>query len=150
MTTSIPHPYPPGAAEAYIEGAFNGRRTEEAWAIDATPSEGEELIGVISYKPEPMELGYWVGPPYWNAGYATEAVRAVIENLFITRGLERINATVFTHNAASAVVLTRVGFREIGQSSNFSVARDEIVPNRVFQLDRADWVGAIENDDKIQ
>ena len=147
MTTSIPHPYPPGAAQAYIRGILNGRRTEDAWAIDATPSDGEELIGVISYKSGPKELGYWVGPPYWNAGYATEAVKAVVAHLFAVRGIERLNATVFADNAASAAVLIKVGFRKTGQSQNFSVARGESVANRVFQLDRADWPGALENDD---
>jgi RimJ/RimL family protein N-acetyltransferase len=151
MTAAIPHPYPPGAAEAYIEGTLNGRRIEEAWAIDATPSDGEELIGVISYKPGSAELGYWVGPPYWNAGYATEAVQAMVAHLFVARGLDHLNATVFSDNAASAAVLMKVGFREIGQSNNFSVARGESVANRVFRLDRVDWrstlePGALEND----
>jgi len=148
MTTSIPHPYPPGAAAAYIEGTLTGRRTEEAWAIDATGSDGEELIGVISYKPAqdsgPGELGYWVGPPYWNAGYATEAVTALVAQLFGTRGLERLNAIAFYDNAASAAVLLKVGFREIGQSSGFSVARGEMVDNRVFRLERLQWLGSLE------
>ena len=146
MTTSIPHPYPPGAAQAYIEGSLTGRLTEEAWAIDATPSDGEELIGVVAYKPEQGELGYWVGPPAWNVGYATEAVRALVAHLFAARGLERIDATVFADNAASAAVLAKTGFREIGQSSGFSVARGEVAANRVFRLGRAEWAGTLEPD----
>jgi RimJ/RimL family protein N-acetyltransferase len=145
MTTSIPHPYPPGAAEAYVEGTLNGRRTEDTWAIDATPLGGEELIGVISYKPGPGELGYWVGPPYWNVGYATEAVQAMVAHLFKARGLERLDATVFADNTASAAVLMKAGFRETGQSSNFSVARGESVANRVFRIERAEWSGSLEN-----
>jgi len=127
MTTSVPHPYPPGAAEAYIEVTLNGRRTEEVWAIDATPSDGEELIGVISYKAAPGELGYWVGPPYWNVGYATESVQAVVAHLFKASGLERLDATVLADNTASAAVLMKAGFRETGHSRNFSVARGETV-----------------------
>jgi RimJ/RimL family protein N-acetyltransferase len=135
MTTSIPHPFPPGAAAAYIEGTLSGRRAEEAWAIDATPSDGEELIGVISYKPGSGELGYWVGPPSWGVGYATEAVRALVAHLLTARGLARIDATVFADNVASAAVLTKAGFRETGQSSDFSVARGEVAANRVFRLE---------------
>jgi RimJ/RimL family protein N-acetyltransferase len=144
MTSSIPHPYPPGAAEAYIEGTLTGRRSEEAWAIDATPSDGEELIGVVAYKPGPGELGYWVGPPSWNVGYATEAVTALVAHLFAARGLERLDATVFADNSASAAVLIKAGFREIGQSSGFSVARGEVAANRIFRLERADWAGLLE------
>ena len=144
MTASIPHPYPPGAAAAYIEGTLTGRRTEEAWAIDATQSDGEELIGVISYKPGPGELGYWVGPPYWNAGYATEAVAALLGHLFDVRRLERVNAIVFVDNAASAAVLLKFGFREAGRSNGYSVARGESVVNRVFLLERSDWARSLE------
>jgi RimJ/RimL family protein N-acetyltransferase len=143
MTTSIPHPYPPGAADAYIEGTLTGRRAEDAWAIDATPLGGEELIGVIGYKPGPGELGYWVGPPYWNAGYATEALVALVAHLFRARRLERLDATVFADNAASAAVLLKAGLHEIGQSSNFSVARGEVAANRIFRLERAELTGAL-------
>jgi RimJ/RimL family protein N-acetyltransferase len=144
MTTSIPHPYPPGAAQAYIEGTLTGRRTEEAWAIDATPSDGEELIGVVAYKPGPGELGYWVGPPSWNVGFATEAVRALVTHLFSTRSLQRIDATVFADNEASAAVLTKAGFHEVGHSSSFSVARDQAVTQRIFRLEHSAWAGSLE------
>ena len=146
MTTAIPHPFPPGTAEAFIEGTLSGRRGEDVWAIDATPLGGEELIGVIGYKPGPGELGYWVGPPYWNVGYATEAVCALVSHLFAAHGLERLDATVFADNAASAVVLMKAGFREIGQSSNFSVARGEVAANRIFCLERAERSRSLEPD----
>ena len=141
MTAAIPHPYPPGAAEAYIEGTLAGRRAEEVWAIDATPLGGEELIGVIGYNPETGGLGYWVGPPYWNAGYATEAVAALVAHLLALPGIERLDAAVFTDNPASASVLLNAGFRDIGDTSIFSVARGAPVQSRTFRLERA---GALE------
>lgn len=144
MTVAIPHPYPPGAAEAFIEGSLNGRRDEETWAIDATPSDGEELIGVIGYQPGPSGLGYWVGPPYWNAGYATEAVTAMVAHLFGERRVDSIDAMVFAENIASAEVLAKAGFREVGRSSGYSVARGENVAGRVFRLERADWAASLE------
>ena len=144
MTVAIPHPYPPGAAEAFIEGTLTGRRAEETWAIDATPVGGEELIGVIGYQPGPSGLGYWVGPPYWNVGYATEAVVAFVSYLFKTRGIDWIDAMVFVENAASAGVLAKAGFREIGRSRGFSVARGETVAGHVFRLERSGWTASLE------
>ena len=118
----------------------------DAWAIDATPLGGEELIGVIGYRPGPGGLGYWVGPPYWNVGYATEAVTALVAHLFTSRAIEHLNSAVFTDNVASASVLMKVGFRETGNEDVFSVARGESVRGRTFRLDRADWAGSLETD----
>ena len=144
MTAAIPHPYPPGAAEAFVEGTLTGRRAEEVWAIDATPLGGEELIGVIGFMPNPGVLGYWVGPPYWNVGYATEAVTALVAHLLTARGIERLEAAVFTDNPASASVLLNAGFCDIGITSIFSVARGESAPGRTFRLERAGWAGSLE------
>lgn len=145
MTAAIPHPYPPGAAEAFVEGTLNGRRSELTWAIDATTSGGEELIGVIGYQPVSSGLGYWVGPPYWGSGYATETVSALLTHMFVVRRLDRLNASAFTDNAASAAVLLKAGFREIGQSSSYSVARGESVASRAFRLECSDWAGSLED-----
>ena len=142
MTAAIPHPYPPGAAAAYIEGSLNGRRGEEVWAIDATPAGGEELIGAIGLKAATGELGYWVGAPYWNAGYATEAVEALVQHLFSARGLEALTAGAFRDNAPSAAVLAKAGFRDSGTAGIWSVARGEEVPSQIFRLARADWEAA--------
>jgi len=138
MTAAIPHPYPPGAAQAFIEGSLNGRRAEEVWAIDATPIDGEELVGVAAYQPGLNEVAYWVGVPYWNSGYATEAVLALTSHLLDRPGMNRIGANVFAENAASAAVLIKAGFRECGASQVFSAARNETAPTRVFELIRTD------------
>ena len=137
MTTSIPHPYPPGAAAAFIETTNKGKRGEEVWVIDATPSDGEELVGVIGFRADPPSIGYWVGPPYWGAGYATEAVQALVRHLFDTRALPALDAVVFMDNAASVAVLRKAGFAEIGRTRVHSVAHGATVPARVFRLERA-------------
>lgn len=140
MTALIPHPYPPGAAEAFIEATLAGRRDEEVWAIDATPIEGEELVGLASFKPRESELGYWVGPPYWNAGYATGAVATLVGHLFDRRAVSSLVAPVFKDNAPSTAVLAKLGFREAGETRIYSVARGEEVPARTFRLEHADWI----------
>lgn len=138
MTTSIPHPYPPGAAEAYIAARSGGRTDEMVWAIDATPESGSELVGLILYRPDSGEIGYWVGPPFWNTGYASDALAALIGHLFTT-GVERLTARVMEENAASAHVLEKAGFAGSGRGEMFSVARGEMVAMRHFALDRLEW-----------
>ena len=139
MTSSIPHPYPPGAAETFIESIESGRVDQEPWAMDATRSGGQELIGVISLKADCGELGYWVGPPFWNTGYASEAVIEVVRHLFEDREMPELRARVFTDNPASRHVLEKTGFVVTGEGEGFSVSRAAAVPEWLLVLDRASW-----------
>ena len=127
-TRSIPHPLPPGAVEAFIARARNDQRTEDAWAMDGSADGLGELLGVISLRPlggGQSEVGYWVAPAFWNAGYASDAVRALIgANPF---GDTAFCASVFQDNPASARVLTNAGFDYLGDAEAFSVARNAMV-----------------------
>ncbi|MEM8793501.1 MAG: GNAT family N-acetyltransferase [Pseudomonadota bacterium] len=134
MTAAIPHPYPPGTAEAFIEAVLAGRNTEEIWAMDATQIGSSELVGVVGFKPEKRKLGYWVGPPFWNTGMASEAVEAVVDYLLGKRRVPQITASVFTDNPASAQVLNKLGFEPGQVHQTFSVGRDGIVDTRDFTV----------------
>ena len=75
MTTSIPHPLPPGSTEAFIARVSMDERIENVWAIDGSISEGSEVMGLISldHVDEGMvEIGYWVAPAFWNTGLASQ------------------------------------------------------------------------------
>ena len=136
MTTSIPHPYLPAMAQTFIEQVNAGRHREEVWVMDATPSGGAELAGIVSFKTDLAEIGYWVGPPFWGTGLASEAVRAVCAHLLDARGLDHVDAAVFFDNPGSQRVLTRAGFTRTGETWLHSVARDVEVPAITFRLDK--------------
>ena len=139
MTSSIPHPYPPGAAETYIETVQTGRSDQDPWVMDATRSGGQELVGVITLKAKSGQLGYWVGPPFWNTGYASEAVAEVVRHLFEDSGMDHLNAVVFTDNPASRHVLEKAGFEVTGEEDGFSVARSIGVREWQLSLSRMTW-----------
>ena len=82
MTTSIPHPLPPGTAEAFIARALADDRSEHVWVMDASAFGGSELLGVISLEQmdrNQSEIGYWIAPAMWNTGLASEAVRSMVD-----------------------------------------------------------------------
>ncbi len=112
-TLSIPHPYPDGAAAEWISSRG---REEPRFAIERR--EDAALVGAIGLRVEPdharAELGYWVGVPYWNRGYATEAAAAVVRYGFEQLGLERIYAHHFVANPPSGRVLQKIGMRHEG------------------------------------
>src|SRR5581483_4261772 len=97
-TLHIPHPYPDGAAEAWI--AKHGEGPEIVFAIDAN-GQLAGAIGLVVDRPhDRAELGYWIGVPFWGRGYATEAARAMLRLGFEENGLHKIFAHVFTRNPA--------------------------------------------------
>jgi RimJ/RimL family protein N-acetyltransferase len=130
-TAMIPHPYPPGAAEAFLERVLAPGASELSWALD-TGADGENgLVGLIGFKPKDevvAEIGYWVTPAFWNTGYAGEAVEGVVGYAARTEWRE-LSAFVFQDNAASARVLTRAGFAYEGEGEVFSLARGAMVPS---------------------
>ena len=133
MTTSIPHPVPPGMSEAFIARAMSENREEDVWAMDATKSGGGELMGLISLQRmdrSQSEVGYWVAPISWNTGLASDAVGALVD----ANPLENktMFASVFQDNPASARVLTHCGFEYLGDAESFSVARDTAVPTWTY------------------
>lgn len=128
MTTSIPHPLPPGTAEAFVTRAMKDERDEDVWVIDGMKSGAAELMGLISLEKldrDQSEIGYWVAPPYWNTRLASDAVQALLDANPL--GNKTIVASVFQDNPASARVLTHCGFEYLGDAERFSVARDASV-----------------------
>ena len=130
MTHAIPHPYPPGAAEAFVRRTLKDTTREHAWVMDATKSDGAEFVGVISLiaRDDGTEIGYWVGPPFWNTGYASEAALAVVA----AAGDTPLNARASLDNEASVHVLANAGFRETGRAEVFCVALGKMAPVTTF------------------
>ena len=54
-------------------------------------------------------MGYWMGVPYWNHGYCSEAARALVAHGFQQMGLHRIYAFHFVRNPASGRVMQKAG-----------------------------------------
>lgn len=128
MTTTIPHPLPPGTTEAFIARATAPEPDEVVWAMDATEFGGAELMGVISLEKMDRgqaEIGYWVAPTMWNTGFASEAVTALVAANPL--GNSAMFGSVFQDNPGSARVLTNAGFDYLGDAEAFSVARGATV-----------------------
>ena len=130
---SIPHPLPPGATEAFIARAMSPKRDEDVWIMDGSCTGSAEVVGQISLKPldrGQSQIGFWVAPAFWNAGYASEALRAIIRAN--PHGNRTLFAEVFQDNVASAHVLTNAGFDYLGEAEAHSVARRANVPTWTY------------------
>ena len=67
------------------------------------------------------QIGFWVAPAFWNAGYASEAVACIVKAN--PHNARTLFAEVFQDNTASAHVLTNAGFDYLGDAEAYSVAR---------------------------
>lgn len=133
MTTSVPHPLPPGSTEAMILRAMADDRDEDIWAMDGVKQGRSEVMGLISLHKmdrNQSEVSYWVAPPYWNTGLASEAVQALVEANPMEN--KTMFASVFQDNPASARVLTHCGFEYLGDAESYCVARDTSVPTWTY------------------
>lgn len=59
-----------------------------------------------------LELGYWVGKPYWGRGYAPEAARALLERGFTALDCAAIWCAHYDFNSQSRRVIEKCGFHD--------------------------------------
>lgn len=132
-TRTIPHPLPPGATEAFIARALSDRRDQDVWVMDGSERGHAEILGLVSLTRmdrDQSEIKYWVAPAFWNTGYASEAVAAIVAaNPHRARTLF---AEVFQDNPGSARVLTNCGFEYLGDAEAYSVARGATGPTWTY------------------
>jgi RimJ/RimL family protein N-acetyltransferase len=111
----VPEPNPVLAAEMFILSA-RAREANVGDIVRAVRLKDGTPIGVIGASPRDdgtWSFGYWYRKTAWGQGYATEAGRALMEALR-QRGVTHLFAGFFSHNAASARVLTKLGFERNG------------------------------------
>jgi RimJ/RimL family protein N-acetyltransferase len=107
-TALIPIPYTLEGAEQFLVQVD----PERTFAIVVA----DQVVGMVGMTgvEEPVEIGYWVGRPFWGRGFATAAVGLVLEEAR-RRGIRRLAAHIFPDNLASARVLEKNGFASLGE-----------------------------------
>ena len=138
---NIPHPYEDGVAEAWIETRAPKWEAREALVLAVT-SEADGLLGTMSLQlalaHRRAELGYWIGVPFWNRGYATEAAGAIVTYGFDELGLNRIEAHHFTRNPASGRVMEKVGMTREGILRQRVLKGDKLEDLALYAILRSD------------
>jgi ribosomal-protein-alanine N-acetyltransferase len=142
-TAVIPHPYPDGAAETWIASHADRFASGESVALAITRRDGGTLLGAIGLEINPemqrAELGYWVGRPYWNHGYCTEATLAVVRFAFEDLRLRRVFAQHYGRNPASGRVMQKAGMRHEGTLRQHTVKWGVVDDMEVYGVLREEW-----------
>lgn len=113
------------------------------WAI--VEKANQMLIGnisIVDYKRDTKtaEIGYILGKDFWNEGFMTEALKAVIASLFEKTDINRIQAVFDTENPASGKVMTKAGMSYEGTLRQASINNRGLVDIAVFAILKSDYL----------
>lgn len=140
-TTNLPEPYPDDGAITWIE-VVQERRAAGGEYPFAILTEDDTLVGVTGLRDvmnDRAEVGFWIGKPYWNRGYATAGTRRLLAFAFEELGLEKVFARPLKRNAPSRRVLDKLGFTPITEETHEHPKWTEDDPVVRYELLRRDW-----------
>jgi ribosomal-protein-alanine N-acetyltransferase len=124
-TGSVPHPYEDGVVFAIT-------RKPDGVLVGAI-----SLFGIAEgYR---AELGYWVGKPYWNQGFCTEAGRAVLRYAFTDLGLLRVHSHYISRNPASGRVMQKLSMQHEGTLRKHARKWDKYEDLEVYGILKEEW-----------
>jgi len=104
----------------------------------------DAAIGWISLRindraPYVGELGYSLVDEARGLGFASEALRAVVDQAFVDSELDELHACTVPENTASRSVLLRTGFRELRLLPSGAMIRGRHVDVLLHALHRGEW-----------
>jgi 8-oxo-dGTP diphosphatase len=142
-TSNIPHPYEPGMAEAWIAENQGECERGEAVVFAIERRADRALVGAIGLmfdaEAPRAEVGYWIGRPYWNHGYATEALNGLLRLAFGRLQLDSVVARAMDENGASMRVQEKAGFALVGDDEINAPARGRSFPGKRRLMTAADF-----------
>jgi ribosomal-protein-alanine N-acetyltransferase len=100
---------------------LHGSTSADPWihGFSIVTRDGETLVGTCGFKGPPadgvVEIAYGVSPDHQGKGYATEAAQIMTDYAFSSGKVRVVRAHTLPDWNASTRVLTKSGFRRIGE-----------------------------------
>ncbi|MBX3579767.1 MAG: GNAT family N-acetyltransferase [Rhizobiaceae bacterium] len=138
MLARLPHPY--GEAEGRTFIALVAGQPLSGAAYSLRQKSDDAFVGVagLNATARGLELGYWIGEPYWGQGFATEAAHALVDLAFRETSIPVLHVSCRVINPASRRVIHKCGFQYAGQGMMDSAVAGK-VPVERYRLDRKTW-----------
>ena len=127
--TRVPQPYGEGEARAWFTEQAEVRRAGTGLHLAVADVGDDSLLGSvglteIDWDELRANIGYWVARKSRRRGVATRSVRLLARWAFEALPLERLGILVDRHNAASAGVAERSGFKREGVLRSYTIIKD--------------------------
>lgn len=139
--STAPHPYTEQDARGFVERMAASLQRCEGWCFAIVRKDDYKLVGCcgVHLKDGAYEVGYWLGKPFWNRGYTSEAARRLLAFAFEELRMASVWAGWFHDNPASGRVLEKLGFTPDGAEERPCRARGHDVHCNKMTLTRADF-----------
>ncbi len=119
VTLNIPYPYTENDARFWMNMARKGMENNNQYIFGIEDAATNKFIGGIDVAIEPKfdraEIGYWIGKSYWNKGFCSEALAAIINFGFEELNLNKIFGVHIFENPASGKVMQKCGMQKEGE-----------------------------------
>ena len=141
-TARVPHPYTTADGEGFVAAAAEERAARLGVTLAIEERVSGQVVGCIGapFAPGNAEIGYWLGKPFWNRGYATEAARRLLRALFQDCGRGLVWGSPEPANPASRRVLEKAGLIFAQRERMDFPARGGEREVEVMTIDRERWL----------
>lgn len=130
MRDYFPHPYTTSDAKEWL--TLNADVTPVlnfVIEVDAQLAGGIGMLPKTDVYRNNMEIGYWLGEPYWGKGIATQSIALICDIIWKNHPhVNRIYAEVFENNKASMRVLQKNRF-ELESVRKKAVVKNNLMMN---------------------
>ena len=124
------------------EKMFEGPHEEKSFIIEKKDGSKIGFIGhfyVLHVAGKQLEIGYSLVPSERGKGYCTEATQLMVDYLFLSKDIARVQAQTDPRNIASHKVLEKVGFKKEGTLRKSFFMRGEWRDAYIYSILREEW-----------
>ena len=98
------------------------------------------MTGYVTVQPYRMlDIGFWLLPKEKGKGYGTEAAQLMVDYLFLSKNIERVQATTHVENIASQRVLEKIGFMKEGTIRRLYFIKGHWGDALLYSILREEW-----------
>jgi RimJ/RimL family protein N-acetyltransferase len=123
-----------------LEKGYDANPPETKWFV-IEKKDGSKIgsVGYFPAKGDLLEIGYSLIPSERGKGYCSEAAKIVVDYIFLSKSIPRIQSLTDVRNVASQKVLEKTGFKKEGVVRKSIFTRGEWRDLLLYSILREEW-----------
>lgn len=123
-------------AQETVRGFIDSYNDEHSysWVMDVNGDDVVAgIIGAYDYDNSKIEVGFSVSKDWQGRGFASEALKAVLEYLTENEGIECVTAWCASENIASRKVMERSGMKLVSIENDGLIVNDKVYDKMIYE-----------------